>query len=62
MLGSSKQAVLDMLSRLPDDVSVEEIMEALLLYMKVEQGRQQIRVGETLTHEQVRHELRRWCN
>ena len=57
---TTKEAVLEFVQKLPDDVSLEAIMAQLLLRKKVEEGREQIRNGETLTHEQVRNEIQRW--
>jgi hypothetical protein len=57
---TTKDALLDIVQKLPDDVSLEGVMEELLLRKKVEEGRKDIREGNTLTQEQVRQELQRW--
>ena len=57
---TTKQAVLQAISELPDNASVEEILDVVLLRMKVERGRQQIAAGEGLSHEEVRERLARW--
>jgi hypothetical protein len=57
---TTKEAVLELVQKLPDDVSLEAIMSELLLRKKVDEGRRQIREGETVSHEQVRNEMQRW--
>jgi hypothetical protein len=59
-IATTKETVLEIVQRLPDDVSLEVIMAELLLRKKVEEGREQIRNGETLSDEQVRNEMQRW--
>lgn len=58
--GTTKQAVLELVQKLPDDVSLEGIISELLLRKKVDEGRKQIREGDTVSHEQVRNEMQRW--
>ena len=57
---STKQAVLSAIAQLPDDASLEEILDGILLRMKVERGRSQIAAGEGLSHEDVERRLSRW--
>ncbi len=55
-----KEAALRTIQELPDDVTLEEILDAVLLRMKVERGRRRIQAGEGISHEQVRERLSRW--
>ena len=55
-----KESVLQTIRELPDDASLEEILDAVLLRMKVERGRQQIRDGQGLTHGEVKERLAKW--
>ena len=55
-----KEALQEIVQKLPEDASFEGVMEELLLRKKVAEGRQDLRDGKTLTHEQVRQELQRW--
>ncbi|WP_254507752.1 hypothetical protein [Anatilimnocola floriformis] len=57
---TAKDALLDIAQKLPDDASFEGVMEELLLRKKVEDGRKDLKEGNTLTQEQVRQELQRW--
>ena len=55
---TTKQRVLAVLDRLPDDCSLEEVLYHLYVVQAVEHGRADVEAGRTLTHEQVERELR----
>ncbi len=52
-----KEEVIDMIRRMPEDASVEDIMAELCFRQKVDTGLQQVEDGKTLTHEQVKARL-----
>ena len=55
---STKQAVLDLLTKLPEDCSLDDIQYHLYVLQTVERGRNEIAQGEKLSHEAVKRELR----
>ncbi len=57
-----KEFVLQAIRDLPEDASLDEIMDAVLLRVKVERGKRQIQNGQGLSHEQVRERLARWLS
>jgi hypothetical protein len=57
---STKQVVLSAIQKLPDDATLEEILDGILLRLKVERGRAQIAAGEGISHEEVERRLARW--
>jgi predicted transcriptional regulator len=56
---TTKEVVLELVQRLPDDVSMEAIMQELSFRKHVDEGVRQLEVGQTLTHDEVRKELQR---
>jgi hypothetical protein len=54
----SKAAVRDLLDRLPDDCTIEDVLYHLYVLQQVERGRQDVAAGRVLSHEQVAAELR----
>jgi hypothetical protein len=52
---NTKQAVLDMIQRLPDDVTVADIMAELYLRQKVDEGLRQLDAGEGIPHEEAKN-------
>ena len=54
----AKQTVKELLERLPDDCSLEDVLYHLYVLQTVERGRADVAAGRTITHEQVDRELR----
>ena len=50
---SIKEVAIEAIRQLPDDVSVEEILEALYVRQKIETGLRQHTNGETVPTEEV---------
>ncbi len=50
---TDKQAVIDALQRLPEDVSIEEITEELRIMAAIRRGRDDIAAGRTKTQEEA---------
>ena len=49
----------DLLDRLPDDCSLEDVLYHLYVVQKVEAGLEDAAKGRTIPHDQVAEELRR---
>ncbi len=52
-----KQSVIEMIERLPDDASVEDIMAELYFRQKVDEGLRQLDAGEGIDHNEARRRL-----
>lgn len=57
---TTREKVIELVQDLPDDASVEDAMERLLLLAKIERGLQQADSGQTLTHAQVKERMAKW--
>ena len=57
---TDKQAVIDVLSRLPDDVSLEDIRYEFDLIHSLLEGMAAAEAGQTVPHAEVEEDLRRW--
>ena len=55
-----KTDVIKMIEKLPDDVSVDEIMAELYFKQQVEEGLRAAEEGRVYTHEQVRSMVTEW--
>jgi hypothetical protein len=53
-----KETVKELLERLPEDCSFEDVLYHLYLLQKVEQGQGDVLAGRTVPHEQVAEKLR----
>jgi len=58
---TDKEAVIDALSRLPENVSLEEITEELRIMGAVRRGRSDIAAGRTKTQEEVEQLVESWA-
>jgi hypothetical protein len=57
---TTKEAVLEMIQRLPDDVTVADIMAELYFRQKVDEGLRQLDAGEGISHEDAKKRLAPW--
>ncbi len=55
-----RDKVIQAVEDLPDDASVEDAMERLLLLAKIERGIQQADAGQTIPHAQVKERTAKW--
>ena len=59
---STKDAVIEMIRRMPEDVTVPDIMEELYFREKVDAGLHQLDDGQGIPHEEVKQRLSRWLS
>lgn len=57
---TTKEKVIQAVQDLPDNASVEDAMERLLVLAKIERGLQQADAGETISHAQVKERMAKW--
>ena len=57
---TTKEKLIKVVQDLPDDASIEEVMERLLLVAKVEKGLQQADNGQTVSHEDIKEKMSKW--
>ena len=52
-----KERVLDAVRDLPEDTTVEEVMERLYFLAKIEEGLRQADAGQTVSHEEAKQRI-----
>lgn len=57
-----KDAVINMIRRLPDDIGIDDIMGELYFMQKVEQGQKELDNGRGITHKKARGRLKKWLD
>ena len=57
---STKEAVLALIQRLPDDVTVPDILEELQARVAIDEGLSELDAGNGIDHEEVKRRLSRW--
>ncbi len=53
----SKGHIVEAVAGLPEDATIEDAIERLLLLSKIEQGLAQAQRGETISHEEVKRRI-----
>lgn len=55
-----KEAVMSMLKDMPEDSTLEDIMESLYVKQKILKGQKQLEEGQFYTHEEAKEIMREW--
>jgi predicted transcriptional regulator len=55
-----RDKVIDTVKELPQEFSLEELIERLIFVEKMEQGLKQLEEGKTVDHEQVKEIAKKW--
>ena len=56
----NKSKVLETVNRLPDEFSLEEIIERLIILEKIEKGMEQVRQKQVATTDEAKKRLQKW--
>lgn len=59
---STKEAVIEMIKRLPDEVSVPDIIAELYFRQKVDEGLRQLDAGQGIPHDAAKKQLAKWLS
>lgn len=57
---SLKAEILEIIRKLPDDITLPEIMSTLQLRLKVDQGLRELEEGKGVPYEQAKARLQKW--
>jgi predicted transcriptional regulator len=57
---TAKEQVQEILERLPDDASLEDIQYHIYVRQKIQQGLDDVESGRTVPHEEVQRRLAKW--
>ena len=55
-----KDEVISLIQKLPDNSSLEDIMEYLYVKQKILKGRKQLETGQFYTHEEAKEMIKKW--
>ena len=55
-----KEATIDIIKSLPEQCTLDDIMEVLWLRRKILIGQQQLLSGQGITHEEAKKRLEKW--
>ena len=55
-----KELVMDVISKMPDNASIEEILDAIILRLSINAGLNDIENGNVVSHEDLLEEIKTW--
>lgn len=55
-----KTQILEAIQSIPDEISVDELMERLMILHKIDEGQRQVQAGKVYTEEQAKEQLAKW--
>ena len=55
-----KAQLLETIQDMPEEFSVDELMERLMILQKIEEGQRQIQAGQFYTEEEAKEKLEKW--
>lgn len=61
-MGLPKEEAIDLIRRMPDEATTEDILDEIYFKAQVERGLQDLAEGRTLTHQELRERMARWRN
>lgn len=59
-MGNEKREAIDLIERLPDDISTGDIIEELYFKWQVDEGLRDVVEGRTLSHQELKERLAQW--
>jgi predicted transcriptional regulator len=59
-MATIKETVISMLKDMPENVSLEDIMEHLYVKQKILKGQKQLESGQFYTHEEAKEIMSKW--
>jgi len=59
---TTKEQVIELLKAMPDDATVDDVLEELYFKLQVDQGLTELDRGESIPHEEVERRLAKWLS
>ena len=59
-MATEKESIIEMIKKLPDDVSLDEVMYHLYVRQKILRGLEDVKHGRTYSHDQAKKIMEKW--
>ena len=59
-MSTIKEAVISLVEKMPEDSTLEDIMEHLYVKQKILKGQKQLETGQFYTHEEAKETMKEW--
>ncbi len=57
---TAKEEILALMEQLPENATIEDAIERLIILYQVQQGLEQLDNGEGIPHEEAKRRIRQW--
>jgi predicted transcriptional regulator len=57
---TTKEQILKIVQELPEDATIEEAIDQLYLWLKIQKAEAQVRSGQVVSHEEARKRIAQW--
>jgi len=57
-----KEKVLEAVSKLPDEFTLDELVERLIILEIIEKGMKQVNAGQVVSSEEARNKFKQWLS
>ena len=57
---TTKEEILEMMEQLPEDATIEDAIEKLVVLYKIQQGLEQLDKGQGISQEEAKKCIRQW--
>jgi predicted CopG family antitoxin len=61
-MATTKEEIMNLVKKMPEEVSVDDVMEELYFRKKVDVGLEQLDQGEGIAHEDVKKRHSKWLD
>ena len=59
---TTKDAIIELIRKLPDDVTVDDVMQELYVRRSIEEGLRELDEGKGIPHDEVKQRLAQWLD
>ncbi len=59
---SNKEIMIEAIRKLPDDSSIEEIVEEVVVLAAIRRGEEEADAGRTISHDEVKKRIQKWIS
>ena len=57
---TTKEEILELMEQLPEDATIEDAIEKLVVLYKIQQGLKQLDKGQGISQEEAKKRIRQW--
>ncbi|MDH5721581.1 MAG: hypothetical protein OEZ13_13320 [Spirochaetia bacterium] len=60
VLTEFKKDLIQMIEKMPDDISISDVMDELYLRLEINKAEEEIKAGKSISHDKVEKKVEKW--